>query len=166
MLNFILCQVVYYLYTKKQLEYTSIVMRSNEYHTETQNTVLECLQQQKETTVSVQNIMEYIHTKKNTANITTVYRILNKLEAKGLVIRYNADDGKKALFQYVEPEAGCQHHLHVQCTCCGKIIHLDCPEIAQMLTHISTEHNIEIVCSTSLLYGICADCKTNSEENN
>ena len=133
-------------------------MRSSEYHTESKDLVVECLKQNQGKTVSVQDIMAYIKERGSTVNITTVYRILDRFEEDHVVIRHGAEDGKKALFQYVEPQAGCMHHLHVQCTQCGKIIHLDCDTMEDVIKHISHEHGIEITCSASLLYGICSEC--------
>jgi Fe2+/Zn2+ uptake regulation proteins len=128
------------------------------YRTETKDLVLECLRNRQERNLSVQDIMAYITEHGSTANITTIYRILDKLEKDTIVMRHGAEDGKKALFQYVEPKAGCMHHLHVQCTECGKVIHLDCDTMEKAIAHISHEHGIEITCSASLLYGICSDC--------
>jgi Fur family transcriptional regulator, ferric uptake regulator len=133
-------------------------MRSSVYHTETKEYVVSCLKQQQGTALSVQAIMEYLQTHHNTANITTVYRILDRLENEHTVIKHSAEDGKKALFQYVAPDAECMHHLHVQCTSCGKIIHLDCSVMKEAIEHISEEHGMQITCSASLLYGICSDC--------
>ncbi|HAH61284.1 MAG TPA: Fe2+/Zn2+ uptake regulation protein [Treponema sp.] len=139
-------------------------MRSSIYHTETKDLVLECLKEQKERNLSVLDIMAYLKEHGSTANITTVYRILDKFEEDNTVMRHGAEDGKKALFQYIEPQAGCMHHLHVQCTQCGRIIHLDCDTMEKAIQHISKEHGIEITCSASLLYGICSDCLKKREK--
>jgi Fur family ferric uptake transcriptional regulator len=134
-------------------------MRNSEYNTETKHDVLEILKQKQETALSVHDIMADLKALNNTANITTVYRILEKLEHEQRVIKHTAEDGKKALFQYILPESGCMHHLHVQCTSCGKIIHLDCKIIEDAIQHISEAHGMQIVCSASLLYGICSECR-------
>jgi Fur family transcriptional regulator, ferric uptake regulator len=138
-------------------------MRSSMYHTETKQYVVDCLKQQQTKALSVQDIMEYLQIHNSTANITTVYRILDKLESEHTVIKRIAEDGKKALFQYIVPEAGCMHHLHAQCTSCGKIIHLDCSLMEKVIQHISEEHGMQIVCSASLLYGICDECRKKQE---
>jgi len=133
-------------------------MRSGSYKTETKNRVLDYLKQKQGTALSVQDIMHNIHECGHPVNITTIYRILDKLEDDDVVIRHSAENGKKALFQYIEPAAGCMHHLHVQCTSCGKIIHLDCGAVEKILEHIAQEHGMQIVCTASQLFGICKDC--------
>ena len=41
-------------------------------------------------------------------------------------MKYVADKGEKAVFQYVDEGRHCREHLHLKCVQCGRIYHLDC----------------------------------------
>ena len=72
--------------------------------------------------VSVQEIAENLPEK---VGISTIYRQLEKLEARGLVRKY-INDGEPACYQYTEDGTpGCHGHLHLKCGECGRLIHVD-----------------------------------------
>ena len=54
--------------------------------------------------------------------IATIYRQLEKLEARGLVRKY-INDGEPACYQYAQDGTpGCHGHLHLKCSACGRLI--------------------------------------------
>ena len=70
----------------------------------------------------------------------------------------HAQKGKQATFQYIEDGHHCEQHLHLQCTKCGRIFHLECDFMGEIATHIQREHGFYIECKKSIIYGICKDC--------
>ncbi|MCI6258345.1 MAG: transcriptional repressor [Spirochaetia bacterium] len=133
-------------------------MRSDGYQTKGKKVILEFLEANKDTAVSVQDIADYLKASGEETNITTVYRRLEKLAAEKKVIRHSADDGKKTLFQYIADARECLSHLHVQCTCCSKIIHLDCEDSREFMEHLCKNHGIVLDCRKTVLYGLCSEC--------
>jgi len=86
----------------------------------------------------------------------TVYRTLKLLKETGLAAERRFDDGQA---RYEPSEERAQHHDHVICERCGKIVEFNSEElenqqqrIARFLGFVLSRHRLE-------LYGICADCR-------
>lgn len=133
-------------------------MRPVEYKTKVGEEILSFLESQKNTALSVMDICDELEQRDVKSNITTVYRQLDKLVAAKKVIIHSARDGKKSLYQYVSDEQECFSHLHIQCTECSKIIHLDCGESKEFTDHIIKEHGMTLDFSKTVIYGQCAEC--------
>ena len=84
---------------------------------------------------------------------------LDKLATDGTVMKYVAEAGGKAVYQYVELGQHCDEHLHLKCVKCGCIIHLDCGFMDEIAEHIQKDHGFQLQCKNSILYGICKDCR-------
>ena len=86
----------------------------------------------------------------------TVYRTLKLLKECGLAAERHFDDGQ-ARYEPTEDEE--QHHDHIICERCGKIVEFNSEEIeklqeriARFLGFVVSRHRME-------LYGICAECR-------
>ena len=132
----------------------------NHYATASRRKILEILKESKDKTVTAAQIGEQLRQMNSEVNITTIYRYLDRLEKDGTVIRYVSGQGSQAAYQYVEQGNGCCDHLHLQCVKCGRIYHLDCAVMKEISEHIEKDHGFELQCRSSVLYGICKDCKT------
>ncbi len=136
-------------------------MRSEGYKTKTGMMILSFLEENKDTAVSVHDISEFFSQKGECPNVSTIYRQLEKLMEQKKVMAHSAEDGKKSLYQYITNDNHCMNHLHIQCTGCSKIVHLDCCESEGFTSHISEEHGILLDYSRTVLYGLCDDCRRN-----
>lgn len=132
--------------------------RSSGYATEKRNKILEYLITHKDEDISVKDIERHLEEEGMSANITTIYRYLEKLEADGKVLKRVGEQGNKSTFQYVKPEASCHNHLHMKCSGCGKIYHMDCGFMRDFQQHIYEHHHFKLECKTSMLYGLCGKC--------
>ena len=110
-------------------------------------------------TVTAADIDQYLKRNGDAVNITTIYRYLDKLATDGTVMKYVAEAGGKAVYQYVELGQHCEEHLHLKCVKCGCIIHLDCGFMDEIAEHIQKDHGFQLQCKNSILYGICKDCR-------
>jgi Fur family ferric uptake transcriptional regulator len=86
----------------------------------------------------------------------TVYRTLKLLKECGLAAERHFDDGQA---RYEPTEETAQHHDHIICERCGKIVEFNSEElerqqerIARFLGFVVSRHRME-------LYGICSDCR-------
>ena len=86
----------------------------------------------------------------------TVYRTLKLLKECGLAAERHFDDGQA---RYEPTEEPAQHHDHIICERCGKIVEFNSEElerqqerIARFLGFVVSRHRME-------LYGICSDCR-------
>lgn len=131
------------------------------YNTKSRKLILEYLESKSYTTVSVADIIEYLKRVGENVNPTTVYRYLNKLSAEKKVLKFSEDEGGKAVYQIIGHQHSCHGHIHIQCTKCGKLLHLDCDFMEDFKVHLKENHNFLLKCESSLLYGICSECSDN-----
>lgn len=139
-------------------------MAGVEYRTNNRIKIMNFLMKNSCRTVSVGDIAEHLKNQSCSVNITTIYRYLDKLERDGTVIKYTGKTGEKACYQYVEKEHNCGEHLHLKCTGCGMIIHLDCHFMNEIADHVEQDHGFQIQCRNSVIYGMCRQC-CGAEEN-
>ena len=100
--------------------------RSDGYNTRTRQLILDYLINNCQHAVSASNILEHLEAQGASPNPTTVYRYLDKLAGEQRIMKYVADKGERAVFQYVDEGRHCREHLHLKCVQCGRIYHLDC----------------------------------------
>lgn len=133
-------------------------MTGNGYATASRKKILEYLKRNSDRAVSVNHIMLYLKECDSEVNITTIYRYLDKLAKDGTVMKYVAEKGGQAVYQYVEFGHRCEEHLHLKCVKCGKIIHLECEFMDKICEHILLDHGFTLQCRNSILYGVCEAC--------
>jgi DNA-binding transcriptional regulator YhcF (GntR family) len=80
------------------------------------------------------------------------------------IMKYVADKGEKAVFQYVDEGRHCREHLHLKCVQCGRIYHLDCHFMDEVRAHLMAEHGFTLQCEGSVLYGLCRRCAQQNEQ--
>lgn len=136
-------------------------MAGNSYTTASRTKILEYLKKNGDRTVNVNDISNYLKENQSEVNITTIYRYLDKLAKEGTVIKYVAEKGNQAVYQYVEQGHHCDEHLHLKCVKCGCIIHLECDFMREIAEHIKKDHGFELQCKNSIIYGMCSKCQEN-----
>lgn len=129
------------------------------YATASRKRILDYLKDNSDRTVTAAGIHAYLAKNDSAVNITTIYRYLDKLANDGTVIKYVAEKGGQTAYQYVELGHRCEEHLHLQCVCCGSIIHLECAFMNQIAEHILEDHGFSLQCKNSILYGTCQKCR-------
>lgn len=127
------------------------------YSTKTSRYILEFLQNNHNTAVTASDVMLYLESLNLSVNLTTVYRQLNRLAEQQKAVKLKGKHGK-TVFQLAKKEKSCEDHIHVQCTKCGKLIHLDCHFMTELETHLESHHGFNLKCEGSILYGLCKNC--------
>ena len=84
---------------------------------------------------------------------TTVYRTMKLLCDAGLAIERHFDDG---LTRY---EVEHEHHDHLVCTRCGKIVEFECQMIESAQNEIVARYGFRLLRHRHELYGHCPDCQ-------
>lgn len=87
---------------------------------------------------------------------SAVYRNLDRMVQDGRLIR-SADEGGRLTYQYVAAKACCDH-IHMQCTKCGKIFHMQNESAEGALKAALQSSNFEIDSRRTVLYGRCGGC--------
>ena len=133
-----------------------------EYKTKKRELILEYLLQNKDTSVTVKDIEYFLA--KNTdvkPNITTIYRYLEKLMADGCLMC--SEEAGKKYYQYIAPDNTCKRHLHMKCTGCGKVLHMNCDFMDEFEKHIKGDHGFTINYKNSMIFGVCESCKAENK---
>ena len=132
--------------------------RSDGYNTKTRQLILDYLIRNRQHAVSASNILEHLEAEGASPNPTTVYRYLDKLAGEQRVMKYVADKGEKAVFQYVDEGRHCREHLHLKCVDCGRLIHLDEGVSDALQSDLLCAAGFTVDGRSTTIYGTCAAC--------
>lgn len=90
------------------------------------------------------------------AGEATVFRALSTLTNEGKLKKFTGGSGGSAYYQLNASE--CALHIHLKCRGCGKLIHVDCAFMEEILSHFRNEHAFTVDCGQTVIYGLCGDC--------
>jgi Fur family ferric uptake transcriptional regulator len=88
--------------------------------------------------------------------IATVYRTLNLLVAANLAARRNFETGA-TMYEKAKGE----HHDHLICTSCGKIVEFHQEEIERLQDVVAQKYGYDLRSHKMELYGVCKTCGKN-----
>jgi len=103
--------------------------------------------------VTSDDLFQTVREQHPTIGYTTVYRTMKLLSEAGLATERHFDDG---ITRY---ELEQEHHDHLVCEKCGKIIEFECEAIENAQREIARSHGFEILRHRHELYGNCRDCR-------
>lgn len=109
--------------------------------------------------ISAEDVYRRLMETGDNVGLATVYRVLTQFESAGLVIRHTFTDGH-AVFELNEQE----HHDHLVCTACNKVIEFVDAEIEARQERIASEHNFQITDHNLYIYGYCQECQQTEPE--
>ena len=125
------------------------------YHTQQRKILIDFLQKNRDKSFTIEEIMSSIGN--SGISQSTAYRLITKLVQDGVVNRSVRGTGRSFVYQYINNEK-CEGHLHMKCTGCGKVYHLDSGITSTIQNDIKSSTNFEIDSHTVLL-GKCNTCK-------
>lgn len=102
----------------------------------------------------VDEIYQAVRTKSPRIGYATVYRTLKLLKEANLVAERHFDDG---LTRY-EPKLKDEHHDHLICTVCNKIIEFENNEIERLQDLVADSHGFVVDWHKHEIYGRCRAC--------
>ncbi len=91
---------------------------------------------------------------------TTVYRTLKLLTDSGLAREVRFGDGRA----HYEHNYKHQHHDHMICSECGRVIEFYSPELEAIQDKMAAEHNFELTSHLLRMIGVCARCRRKARE--
>ena len=92
---------------------------------------------------------------------TTVYRTLKLLTEAGLAREVRFGDGKT----YYEHHYNHEHHDHLICTECGKIIEFFSAEIEELQDKMAEKYGFRLTNHSLRMWGICEDCQARTSKS-
>ncbi|HQZ98173.1 MAG TPA: Fur family transcriptional regulator [Pyrinomonadaceae bacterium] len=102
-----------------------------------------------------ENLHKLVHKKDPSVGLTTVYRTLKLLTEAGLAREVGFGDGKT----YYEHHYNHEHHDHMICTECGKVIEFFSPEIEEMQDQMASNFGFKPTHHSLRMWGICSECQ-------
>src|SRR5438128_6689162 len=110
--------------------------------------------------VSGDDLYRLVRTEDPTVGQTTVYRTLRLLTDAGLAREVRFGDGRA----HYEHNYKHQHHDHMICSECGKIIEFYSPELEAIQDAMAAKHKFELTSHLLRMIGICAECRRETRE--
>jgi Fur family ferric uptake transcriptional regulator len=120
-------------------------------HTRQRELILDTFLQTR-THVTSEELYQLVRDENPNIGYTTVYRTMKLLAEAGIAQERHFDDG---VTRY---EMEHEHHDHLVCLRCGRIIEFECPEIEVAQTDVARRHNFEVLRHRHELYGHCSEC--------
>ena len=105
---------------------------------------------------SAEEIYEKLHPD---VNKSTVYRNLEKLTESGKIKRELSNDGSKSIYR-LNPTAQCEGHLHLYCSCCGKVVHLSEADSDKLEQNLKQRYGFFVNDKSTIISGICENCSS------
>ena len=137
--------------------------QQKKYHTKSKDAIRAYLNAHREHSFSAYDINAYMQEQGIQVNLTTIYRNLDKLMESGEIMKYKTAGDEFCRYQCTKPHAHCYEHIHMQCRECGKILHLECDFMEDIVRHLYEHHKFTLECSGSVLMGVCAACRKNTD---
>jgi Fur family ferric uptake transcriptional regulator len=103
--------------------------------------------------ISSEELHQRVRAENPRIGYTTVYRTMKLLVDAGLAEERHFDDG---VARY---EIEHEHHDHLVCTRCGKIVEFECELIEKTQREIGEQYGFRILRHRHELYGLCPGCR-------
>ena len=129
-----------------------------EYNTEQKKILLEFLEKNHDNAYTIEEISTELKAKGASVGKSTVYRLMNKLVEEKTVLRSAGERGRQFVYRIIACEH-CRYHLHLQCTECGKILHLDEQTSHALLRGVKSAQGFSVSEEDTVLLGKCALCQ-------
>lgn len=106
--------------------------------------------------LSSEDLYDLVKKEDPTVGQTTVYRTLKLLTEAGLAREVRFGDGRT----HYEHHYNREHHDHMICTECGKVVEFFSAELEAMQDEIAAKYNFILTQHSMRLLGLCEDCQT------
>ena len=106
--------------------------------------------------LTINDLYDLIREESSKIGIATVYRTMKVICQAGLA-RETDFGGNIRRFEHKHEH---QHHDHLICNKCGKIIEFMSPEIEKLQENLAEKHKFTVFRHRMEIYGICKTCKS------
>ncbi|MFM2483847.1 ferric iron uptake transcriptional regulator [Celerinatantimonas yamalensis] len=117
--------------------------------------ILDLMQQPDAAHISAEDLYKKLIDQGEEIGLATVYRVLNQFDDAGIITRHHFEGGK-SVFELNSQN----HHDHLVCLDCGKVIEFRDELIEERQKLIAKQNNISLTNHSLYLYGNCLnqDC--------
>ena len=125
------------------------------YNTEQRSALLSFLTENPDKTFSAKEIALALAGKN--ISKSSVYRNLSELESEQKIKRVTKAGSNESFYQFYD-NSECKNHIHLSCTKCGKIFHLESAQTEKLVSEVEATDGFEISRGETTLYGTCRAC--------
>jgi len=112
--------------------------------------------------VDLQSLFELARKRQPGVGFATVYRTMKLLEEAGIAHARHFGDARETLY---EVAAGREHHDHLICERCGRIVEFVDPVVESAQDDIARRHGFTLSRHRHELYGICSGCRPSRKQS-
>lgn len=104
--------------------------------------------------MTAEDVYRHLMSEHSDIGLATVYRVLSQFETAGILSRSQFDNGK-AVYELNDGD----HHDHLICTACNKVVEFHDVEIEKTQEKIAKRSGFVLSDHEMVLYGVCEDCQ-------
>jgi len=105
--------------------------------------------------VTGEDLYRLVRKRDESVGQTTVYRTLKLLTDSGLAREARFGDGRA----HYEHNYKHEHHDHMICSVCGKVIEFYSPELEAIQDKMAAKHRFELTSHLLRMIGVCSECR-------
>jgi Fur family ferric uptake transcriptional regulator len=140
-------------------QYKDLLKKENLRNTKHRNSILEIMNKSDQP-LTAEAIFLELKKQGLSISFSTVYRALETLLNKALVVKSSVTDDNKALY-----EINCQEHRHhLLCVKCRKIFSVNGCPLKEYEKSLEKKYGFTISSHKLVMYGICDHCKATKEK--
>ena len=147
-------------FQKEKQIFTEYIQKSGLRHTAQRDVILEIFLRT-EAHLSSEDLYWLVQKEDSSVGHTTVYRTLKLLTDAGLAREVRFGDGKS----YYEHHYNHEHHDHMICTECGKVVEFFSPEIESLQETVAAEYGFRLTHHSMRILGLCGICQKKDSES-
>jgi Fur family ferric uptake transcriptional regulator len=106
--------------------------------------------------LKVEDLLDRVREKDPNVSLATVYRTMKLLTECGLAAPHRFGDRH---VRYEPADHEDEHHDHLICTSCGRIVEFFNEEIEALQDRVADRHGFTVTHHRMELYGLCAKCR-------
>lgn len=130
------------------------------YQTEQKKILLAYMKAHSDRAFTIEELCEQMKEELNLKTVpgkSTVYRVMPELVEEGQVKRFVKGNSRKFLYQMMCGDH-CSRHLHMKCSVCGKLYHMEDEESEALLLQVMQKHHFQVDEGKTILFGQCESC--------
>ena len=114
--------------------------------------ILELLESAEHHHMSAEEVYKALIEQGEDVGLATVYRVLTQFEQAGIVERHNFENNL-SVFEIMQDD----HHDHLVCDVCGKIVEFHNEKIEEEQLKVAAENGFKLSGHSLVMHGVCSE---------
>ena len=143
-------------------EIRKIFEQNNQKFTKQREIIFNVLKESRQKHITPEELFSKVHEDHKQVGIATVYRTLNIFEALGIVNKQEFTD-QAYTYELIDPSN--EHHDHIICTSCGKIIEDEFLSKDDIKKSLKDGYDFDLDYFSLRIFGTCSECQKDRSKN-